>query len=289
VVRLAVVLRRIERLNFRLALDRDVELVDPTKDDRFHDYWTLYHRLLERKGVSPEDARGVVRTTNSVIAALMVKRGDADAMLCGTGGNYHRHLRHLVDVIGLVPGASAPAALSAIILPKGTFFLCDTYVVEDPTAAQLAEMTLRAADAVRHFGVEPKVALLSHSSFGSSDAPSAQKMREVLNLVRARAPELEIEGEMHANAAISAEIRERIFPHSLLKGSANLLILPNLDAANIAFTMLQVLGDGLAIGPILLGMNRPAHIVTPSVTVRGLVNMSAVAVYDAQLAKEKVS
>jgi malate dehydrogenase (oxaloacetate-decarboxylating)(NADP+) len=278
-----VVRRRAEKLNLRLRIDDNVLLVDPEDDPRFHEYWTLYHSLMERKGVSPDFARSVVRTRNSVIAALMLRRGEADAMLCGAIGQYHRHLRHIVDILGVVPGTSAPAALSAIILPKGTFFLCDTYVVDDPSVEQIAEMTLRAADAVRHFGIEPRVALLSHSNFGSSDAPSARKMRSALALLRERAPALEVEGEMHADVAILEDIRQRIFPNSMLRGSANLLIMPSLDAANIAFTMLTALGDGLAIGPILLGVNRPAHIVTPSVTVRGLVNMTAVAVYDAQV------
>ena len=277
-----VVSRRIERLNLRLALDRTVELVDPQDDPRYHEYWTLYHHLMERKGVSPDFARGLVRTRTSVIASLMVRRGEADALLCGAIGQYHRHLRHIVDILGLVPGASAPAALSVLILPKGTYFLCDTEVVHDPSADQVAEMTLRAAGAMRHFGIEPKVALVSHSSFGSADTPAARKMRDALALLRQRAPELEVEGEMHADAALSEEIRQRIFPNSLLKGSANLLVMPSLDAANIAFDTLKVLADGQAVGPILLGVNAAAHIVTPSVTVRGLVNMTAVAVSHAQ-------
>ena len=278
-----VVSRRIERLNLRLEIGKSIELVDPQDDPRYHEYWTLYHRLMERKGVSPDFARALVRTRASVIAALMVRRGEADALICGAIGQYHRHLKHVVDILGLWPGASAPAALSALIMPKGTYFLCDTYVVDDPTAEQIAEMTLRAAEAVKHFGMEPKVALLSHSNFGSADTASARKMRQAFALLRERAPGLEIEGEMHADAALSEEIRQRIFPNALLKGSANLLVMPSLDAANITFNALKVLADAQPVGPILLGVNGAAHIVTPSVTVRGLVNMTAVAVYDAQV------
>jgi malate dehydrogenase (oxaloacetate-decarboxylating)(NADP+) len=277
-----VVARRLAQLNLHVRIDEDFALVDPQQDPRYSDYWRFYHQLMARKGVSPDYARNVVRTRNSVIAALMVRRGEADAMLCGAIGQYHRHLRHVVDIIGLAPGVETPAALSALVLAKGTYFLCDTYVTTDPTAAQLAEITIRAAEAVRHFGVEPKVALLSHSSFGSSDAPSARKMQEALRLILERAPDLEIDGEMHGDAAISEAIRDRIFPGSRLRGEANLLVMPNLDAANIAFNLLKSVADALAIGPILLGVNQPAHIVTPSITVRGLVNMSAVAVYDAQ-------
>jgi malate dehydrogenase (oxaloacetate-decarboxylating)(NADP+) len=277
-----VVARRLQRLNLRLKLDTDVELVDPQDDPRYHDYWTLYHRIMERKGVSPDFARGLVRTRTTVIASLMVRRGEADALLCGAIGQYHRHLKHLVDILGLAPGVSAPAALSALILPRGTYFLCDTYVVDDPSADQVVATTLRAAETLRQFGIEPKVALLSHSDFGSADAPSARKMRQAFALLRERAPNLVVEGEMRADAALSEDIRQRIFPNSLLKGTANLLIMPNLDAANIAFNALTVLAEGQAVGPILLGLNAAAHIVTPSVTVRGLVNMTAVAVCHAQ-------
>ncbi|HYL32847.1 MAG TPA: NADP-dependent malic enzyme, partial [Stellaceae bacterium] len=281
IARRDVAQKRIERLNLRIKLGGDVELVDPTSDPRYNEYWSLYHKLMERKGVSPDFARYLVRTRTSVIASLMVRRGEADAMICGAVGTYHRHLRHVVDIVGLVPGASAPAALTGLITPKGTFFLCDTYVVDDPTAEQVAEMTVRAAEAVRYFGVEPKIALLSHSNFGGSDTPGARKMRQAMELLLKHAPDLEVEGEMNGDAAIVEEIRNRVFPNSRLKGAANLLIMPNLDAANIAFNLLKVLGDGLNIGPILLGLRKPAHIVTPAVTVRGLVNMTAVAVYDA--------
>jgi malate dehydrogenase (oxaloacetate-decarboxylating)(NADP+) len=283
IARREVARRRIEKLNLRFRLDQDVELVDPQSDPRFNEYSAAYHKLMERKGISPDYARYLVRTRNPVIAALMVKRGAADAMLCGVVGQYNRHLQHITDIIGLKPGASMMAALSAIVMPKGTFFLCDTYVVDDPNAVQLAELTIRAAHTVRIFGVEPKVALLSHSNFGSSELPSAVKVRAALALLREQAPALEVEGEMHADAAISEEIRQRIFPNSALKGAANLLMMPNLDAANIAFNLLTALGDAMAIGPILLGTNQPAHIVTPATTVRGLVNMTAIAVYDAQL------
>ncbi|MBX6366969.1 MAG: NADP-dependent malic enzyme [Rhodospirillales bacterium] len=281
--RTEVVNRRLKRLALAMRPGEHFELVDPENDPRYNDYWTHYHRLTERKGVSPDFARRLVRTRETVIGALMVARGDADALICGAVGQYHRHLRHLVDILGLAPDVSVPAALSVLVLPKTTVFLCDTYVNPEPTAEQLCCITLRAAEQIRHFGIEPKVALLSHSNFGSSDTPSARKMREVLALLREAAPELEVEGEMHGDAAISEEIRSRIFPNSRLKGAANLLVLPTLDAANIAFNLLKTLGDGLHVGPILLGMAKPAHIVTPSVTVRGLVNVSAIAVYDAQV------
>ncbi len=278
-----VVERRIEKLSLHIKAGKHFELVDPEDDPRYHEYWTHYHRLMERKGVSPDHARNLVRTRTTVIAALMVARGEADAMLCGAVGQFDRHLRHTVDVLGLKPGLTSPYTFSVLILPTGTYFMADPYVIENPTAEEIAEMTVQAAAAVRRFGIEPKVALLSHSNFGSSEAPSAQKMRDALTLINERAPELEVEGEMQADVAFSPEIRKRIFPNSHLQGSANLLIMPTLDAANIAFNLVKALGDGLAIGPALLGVAKPAHIVTPSITVRGLVNMSAVAVYDAQV------
>ncbi len=281
-----VVEMRLKRMGLRLKLDEDVELADPEDDPRYREYWTLYHSLMERKGITPGQARNIVRTRTTVIAALMVYRGEADAMLAGLNGRYHRQLTHVESVLGKRPGVRNLAAMNALILPKGTFFLCDTYVNHDPTAQQIAEMTILAADEVRRFGVTPKVALLSHSSFGSSDAESAQKMREALKLIQARDPSLEVEGEMHGDAAISETIRQRIFPNSRLGGKANLLIMPTLDAANIAFNLMKVMSDAVSVGPILLGTTKPAHILTPSVTVRGLINLTALAAVEAGMNEE---
>ncbi|MDE1148260.1 MAG: NADP-dependent malic enzyme [Azospirillaceae bacterium] len=278
-----VVARRIEKLGLRIALDRDVELVDPQNDPRYADYWQSYHSLMERRGVSPDRARQVVRANTTVIGSMLVRKGDADAMIAGTVGLYDWHLEHVLDVIGLKPGTTIPAALSVLILPKGTFFLADAYVNAEPTADQIAAMTALAAEEVRRFGVVPKVALLSHSNFGSHADASALKMREALAKIEQACPTLEVEGEMHADSAISADIRDRVFPNSRLKGTANLLIMPSRDAANIAFNLLKTLGEGQPVGPVLLGAAQPVHILTPSVTVRGIVNMSALAVVDAQM------
>ena len=280
-----VVRQRIERLGLRLRHGVDFEITDPQADRRFRDYWGLYHRLMERKGVTPEHAQAVVRTRNTAIAALMVKRGEAEAMICGVVGRFDRHLKDVLDVIGLAPGVAEASAVNVLILPHGTFFLCDTQVTPDPTADQVAEMTLLAAEAVRRFGVTPKVALLSHSSFGSADTASARKMRAALGLIQARAPDLEIDGEMHGDAAVSEVIRLRLFPNSRLKGQANLLVMPTLDAAHIALNLLRSLGEGLSVGPVLVGVAQPAHILAPTASVRGILNMSAIAVVEAQAAR----
>jgi len=277
-----VVAARIERLGLRIEPGRDFVLVNPESDPRYNDYWQAYHRLTEREGVSPDRARTVVRTNNTVIAALAVQLGDADAMLCGVEGRYTRHLGYITNVIGLAEDAHDVSALSLLIVPSGTYFLADTHVTPDPSAREIVEMTVQAAAHLRRFGIEPKVALLSHSSFGSRDTPSALKMREALKVLHADHPDLEVEGEMHADAALDEAIRQRIFPTSRLTGQANLLIMPNLDAANIAFNLVKALGDGLPVGPILIGTAAPAHILTPTVTARGVVNMSAIAVVDAQ-------
>ncbi|MFN3743723.1 MAG: NADP-dependent malic enzyme [Hyphomicrobiaceae bacterium] len=273
--------RMITHLGLRLRIGEDVDIVDPATDPRMPQLTEEYHRLVERKGVSPSHAQRVVRNGSTVLAGLLLRRGDADAMICGAVGRYLTQLRHVSEVVGLRPGARGFATLSAMILPSGPLFMADTYVSYDPSPEQLAEITQLAAAEVRRFGIEPKVALLSHSNFGTENTASARKMRQVLALVRAWEPGLEVEGEMHADAALSAFIRDEIFPNSALKGSANLLIMPSLDAANIAFNLLKVVSGSVAVGPILLGAARPAHIVTPSITVRGLLNMSALAVVDA--------
>ncbi|TAH32662.1 MAG: NADP-dependent malic enzyme [Alphaproteobacteria bacterium] len=276
-----VIKKRIEKSRLRIKAGKDFEMVNPDSDPRFAEYWGLYHRLMERRGISPDQAKTVVRTRNTIIAALMIKRGEADALICGTSGKYQVHLNDIMDIIGLNYDVHVPSALNVLILTRGIYFMCDTYVTDNPTAHEIAEMTIQAAEAVRRFGIEPKVALLSHSNFGSSEAPSARKMREALSLIHMRAPSLEIEGEMHADAAVNEEIRNRIFPNSRLMGSANLFVMPTLDAANISYNILKALGDGLSIGPILLGVGQPAHVLTPSVTVRGIVNMTAIAAVEA--------
>jgi len=277
-----VIASRIERLGLRIVADRDFEIVNPESDPRYNTYWQTYHGLMERAGMSPDRARTVVRTNPTVIAALAVHLGDADAMLCGVEGRYIRHLEYLSRIIGLSEEARDFSALSLLILPSGTFFLADTYVTPDPSAQEIAEMTVLAAAHLRRIGIEPKIALLSHSNFGSRDTASAVKMRAALKTLHDQYPELEVEGEMHADTALDEAIRSRIFPNSRLNGSANLLIMPNLDAAHIAFNLVKSVGEGLPVGPILIGAKAPAHILTSSVTARGVVNMSAIAVVDAQ-------
>ncbi|MBF0167668.1 MAG: NADP-dependent malic enzyme [Alphaproteobacteria bacterium] len=277
--------RRIVELDLRLKLDGNVEVCDPQSDSRYQDYWKQYHSLMSRKGISPDYARTIVRTRTTVIATLMLLRGEVEAMICGTSGRFTRHFGHIMDVIGLKKGVKTAAAMNLLILPKGTYFLCDTYVTPEPTALQICETTLLAAEEVKRFGIEPKIALLSHSNFGARDSASAVRMREALALIMERAPHLEVDGEMHGDAAISEEIRRNIFPDSRLKGEANLLVMPTMDAANISFNLLKVLGQGQSVGPMLMGAARPAHILTPSVTVRGIVNMSALSVVDAQMYK----
>ena len=286
----SVVERRIERYGLRIRPGVDFELVNPEWDERYRSYWEEYHRLTERRGVSIQYAQIEMRRRHTLIGAMMLHKGHADGMICGTFGTYGLHLQFVDQVIGRRAGVRNYYAMNVLMLPKRTVFICDTYVNLDPTAEQIAEMAMLAAEEVRRFGIAPKVALLSHSSFGTSDAPSAQKMRDALALLAERAPDLEIDGEMHGDAALSAELRMTTLPRTRLKGEANLLIMPTLDAANISFNLLKTAaGDGITIGPILLGAARPVHVVTPSATVRRLVNMTALLVVDTNAAREQIS
>jgi malate dehydrogenase (oxaloacetate-decarboxylating)(NADP+) len=277
-----VIEQRLERLGLRVRPNKEFELVNPEFDPRYRDYWSTYAQLSARKGVTPEYARVEMRRHSTLIGAMMMHKGEADGMLCGTFGMHAEHLRYIDQVIGLRPGVRCYAAMNALMLPTKNVFICDTYVTEDPSAEHLAEMTLLAADEMRRFGITPKVALLSASNFGSAQIASSRKMQRALELIRGLSPELEIDGEMHGDAAMSEEIRLRVFPATRLRGEANLFVMPTLDAANISFNLLKTAaGGGVTIGPILLGAARPVHIVTPSATVRRLVNMTALVVADA--------
>jgi malate dehydrogenase (oxaloacetate-decarboxylating)(NADP+) len=277
-----VVEQRLQRLGLRMRAGKEFELVNPESDRRYRDYWSTYHQLTERKGVTPDFARIEMRRTQTLIGAMMLYKGEADGLLCGTAGAFAMHLHFIDAVIGLRPGLRNYAAMNALMMPGHTLFICDTYVNADPDADQIAEMTLLAAEEMKRFGIVPKAALLSASNFGSLKSASAAKMRQARELIAQRAPALEIEGEMHGDAALSEEIRLRVFPNSKLRGEANLLIMPTLDAANISFNLLKTAaGGGVTVGPILLGAARPVHILTPSATVRRLVNMTALAVADA--------
>jgi malate dehydrogenase (oxaloacetate-decarboxylating)(NADP+) len=277
-----VVQPRLEKLGLRMRPGTDFELVNPNNDPRFRDYSQLYHEIMERRGVTLEVAKREVIRRTTLIGALMVRQNEVDAMICGTYGEYSTHLSYIANVIGLKPGVKQLAAMNVLLLQDRTLFICDTYVNPDPTAEQLAEITLLAAEEVQRFGMTPKVALLSHSNFGSARTPAALKMSRVRELLAGMAPHLEVEGEMHGDAALSEEIRRQLFPNSKLKGEANLLIMPTLDAANISFNLLKVIaGEGITIGPILLGAAKTCHILTPTATVRRLVNMTALSVVDA--------
>ncbi|ADE10691.1 NADP-dependent malic enzyme [Sideroxydans lithotrophicus] len=275
----AVIEQRIARLGLRIRAGEHFELVNPESDSRYREYCNEYHRLMQRHGVTPDAAKRAMRSHNTLIAAMLVRMDAADAMLCGTVSQPLHHLRYIDEVIGRHPGASVYAAMNILMLPGHTLFICDTHVNLDPTAEEVAAMTLLAAAEVRRFGLTPKVALLSHSNFGSHKDASAQKMSRARELLEQLEPELEVEGEMHGDAALSESLRNQTFPASRMKGNANLLIMPNLDAANIAYNLLKITGgEGITIGSILLGANRSVHILTSSATVRRLVNMSALAV-----------
>jgi len=275
----SVVEQRIAKLGLRIRQGVDFELVNPEDDPRYRDYCNEYHRLMQRRGVTLEAAKREMRRSNTLIAAMLVRMDSADAMICGTIAEPLHHLRFIDETIGHRPGVNVYAAMNILMLPDRTLFICDTHVNLDPSAEQIAEMTLLAAAEVRRFGLTPKVALLSHSNFGSHDNASAHKMSRARELLEQQAPELEVEGEIHGDAALSEEVRSANFPDSRLKGEANLLIMPNLDAANISYNLLKVTGgQGLTIGSILLGVNKSAHILTTTATPRRIVNMSALAV-----------
>jgi malate dehydrogenase (oxaloacetate-decarboxylating)(NADP+) len=278
-----VVESRVKRFGLKIRPGRDFEIVNPEDDPRYRDYVDDYFALVGRRGITPEAARTAVRTNTTVIGALAVRRGEADALICGVEGRFDRHLRDIRQIVGMAEQAQDFSTLSLLISGRGAVFLTDTYVSPDPTAEAIAEMVRLAADHIERFGIKPKAALLSHSNFGSSDSETAQKMRRALDILARHSPELEADGEMHGDVALSEELRKRLMPASRLDGEANLLVFPTLDAANIALNLLKVMTDALHVGPILLGSAMPAHILTPSVTSRGVVNMTALAAVEAQV------
>ncbi|MDR2710179.1 MAG: NADP-dependent malic enzyme [Burkholderiales bacterium] len=283
-----VVERRIARLGLRLKPGRDFELINPEHDDRYREYWSGYYELTQRKGVSVEYAKLETRRRPTLIGAMAVRRGEADGMICGLVAHYGLNLHYIDQIIGKRPGIKNYAAMNGLILPNHTLFITDTYINADPTPEQVAEITVMAARSVRRFGLEPKVALMSHSSFGTSNLPSAQKMRDALPLIQSLDPLLEVEGEIQGDSALSEDVRAAVFPNAKLTGSANLLVMPSLDAANIAFNLLKITGsNNVTIGPILLGVNAPIHILTPSATVRRIINMVALAVAEANLTESE--
>jgi malate dehydrogenase (oxaloacetate-decarboxylating)(NADP+) len=280
---------RCERAGLRLKAGRDFELVDPEDDRRYRDYWEAYHRLLGRSGVAPETAKNDLRRYNTVIGAMMLRMGDADGMICGLVGRFEQHLEHVRRILGLATDATELATMNALMMPTQTLFVADTFVNEDPNAQSIANIARMAAGELRRFGLPPKVAFLSHSMFGSSDRPSAVKMRRARELFQAAMPDVECDGEMHGDVALSERLRSNVLMESTLTGSANLLICPSLDAANILFNVLKVtVGQGVTVGPILLGSAAPVHIMTSSSTVRRLVNMTALTVCDAQAATARI-
>ena len=281
-----VIENRIEKLGLRMRPGVDFELTNINDDPRFDDYWRHYHALTERRGVTPDAAKTLVRSRSTLIAALMVERGEADALITGLVGRYHKKLGYLRSVFDFEPGVTGTAAMTGVINDKGAWFFVDTHVQLDPSAEQIAEATLQASYRLKLFGIEPKVALLSHSNYGSHTDASAQKMAQAFQILRRRAPKLEVDGEMMADTAWDEALRLRMFPNTTLKGRANLLVMPNLDAANIGYNLIRVATGGVAIGPILMGLDQPAHILTPASSSRRVVNMTAIAAVDAQIRAE---
>ena len=275
--RAPVIEERISQLGLRMRQGQDFELVNILSDERFFEYWNEYHAIMARSGVAPDVAKVAVRSEPTVVGALMVRRGEAEGMICGTVGRFKDHLTHVDQVVGKRAGIRAFSTLTGLLLPAGTFFICDTHVTDNPSAEEVAEMTLLAAKEVEGFGLKPKVALLSRSNFGSYDTHSAKKMRDAAALLHEMAPSLEVDGEMHADAALLERMRDDAYPGAKLRGAANLLVMPNVDAANIAYNLLKVLGGGVTLGPILVGATKPVHILTQNSSARGVLNISAVA------------
>jgi malate dehydrogenase (oxaloacetate-decarboxylating)(NADP+) len=282
-----VIGRLLERFGLRMRPGVDFVVINPESDPRYRDYWETYHRLAARKGITAQYAKIEMRRRLTLIGAMMMHKGDADGLICGTFGTHGLHLQYVDQVIGRRPDAGVYAAMNILMLPGRQLALVDTHVNIDPTAEQVAEIAIMAAEELTYLGISPRIALLSHSNFGSSNSASSLKMRRALALVREQAPQLEIDGEMHADCAVDETIRRSLMPYSSLKGDANLLVCPNIDSANIAYNLLKTTaGHNVAIGPILLGAARPVNILTPSATVRRLVNMAALTVLEANSVRQ---
>ena len=282
----AVIAQRIEKFGLRLKEELDYDIVNTEWDERYRDFWQTYHRMTDRKGVTAQTAKIEMRRRLTLIGAMLLHKDQVDGMICGTWGTTAMHLAYIDQVVGRRPGVNTYACMNGLVMPNRQVFLVDTHVNYDPSAQQLAEITVMAAEEMVRFGVKPKVALLSHSNFGQSNQPSAVKMRDVLALLHDQAPWLEVDGEMHGDVALDAPSRAQVMPHGTLAGDANLLVLPNIDAANISYNLLKVAAGGnIAIGPVLLGAAKPVHILTASTTVRRLVNMTALTVADANAAR----
>lgn len=280
----AVIEMRIQKLGLRMKAGETFKIVNPEDDDRFHESWNAYYQLRARHGVTPTIAKAMVRKHNTLIGVLLMQRGDADAMICGIGSRFDNQLKYIDEVIGLKPGVQTYAAMNVLMLPEQTLFICDTHVNEDPDAEQVADMAIQASEELQRFGIEPRVALVSHSNFGSRTTASARKMAKARQILLERAPELNVDGEMQADSALSESILKSNYPDSTLSGPANLLIMPNIDTGNVTYNLLKMTGsNGVAIGPILLGAARPVHILTNSSTVRRIINMTALAVVNAQM------